>query len=174
MSLKGQDVVVLLKLSLAEGRRWTYASLAVALAMSPSEVHNAVRRARRAGLLSDDLRPNREALLEFLVHGLKYTFAPERGGVTRGIPTAHGAPPLASELASDGELPPVWAHPGGEVRGVGLRPLYKAAPRAALNDSELYECLALIDAIRAGRARERTLAAKHLQRKLGGDRLQAA
>ena len=172
MSLKPQDVLVLLKLAIDE-RPWTFSTLAQALSMSPSEVHNAVRRARKARLL-DDWRPNREALLEFLVHGVRYAFAAERGALTRGIPTAHAASPLADEISPDAEPPPVWPDPSGNVRGQALLPLYKAVPPAARADPELYDCLALVDAIRAGRARERALAAKHLRKRLSPHGSEAA
>lgn len=173
-SLKPQDLVALLKLALHEDKAWTFPRLAAELSMSASEVHKAVTRARKAGLLDTGWRPNRVALLEFLLHGVRYAFAPERGPVTRGMPTAHGAPPLAAELLSDGELPPVWPDATGDARGEALSPLYKAVPKAARRDAGLYECLALIDAMRAGRARERALAAKHLTARLGGDGREAA
>jgi hypothetical protein len=48
------------------------------------------------------------------------------------------------------------------MRGVAFAPLYKMAPIAALRDPVLYEQLALIDAIRDGRARERQLAEQEL------------
>jgi hypothetical protein len=50
----------------------------------------------------------------------------------------------------------------GTVRGPSLSPLCKTAPDAALADPALHEMLALLDALRAGRSRERTLAEKHL------------
>lgn len=167
MTLKPQDVLVLLKLALQRDARWTYTSLALELSMSPSEVHAAVRRAIHVGLLSPDgRRPNRQALLEFLVHGLKYVFAPERGALTRGVPTAHAAPPLVSRIAAGDDPPPVWPDPDGSTRGEAFGPLYRSAPRAARRDAALYECLALVDAIRGGRARERKLATELLQKKL--------
>jgi len=43
--------------------------------------------------------------------------------------------------------------PNGDTRGIALEPLYKTAPIAALRDPVLYEFLALVDAIRDGRAR---------------------
>src|SRR5688572_10930986 len=107
MSLKPQDVVVLLKLSLLKGDRPAYSALALELGMSPSEVHAAVKRAIHAGLIGANGRPNRSALMEFLVHGVKYAFAPERGGLTRGMPTAHGAPPLSDTISSS-DYPPLW------------------------------------------------------------------
>ena len=45
---------------------------------------------------------------------------------------------------------------------MGLEPLYKTVPIAARRDPRLYEILALLDALRDGRARERRLAEEHL------------
>jgi hypothetical protein len=44
--------------------------------------------------------------------------------------------------------------------------LYKLAPAAALRDSVLYEYLALVDALRDGRARERKLAEEMIVERL--------
>ena len=159
MGLKPQDVVVLLKIALSEQGRWSFNSLAHELVMSPSEVHAAAKRAIQAGLLSESTRqPNRSALLELIVHGIKYVFAPERGGITRGLPTGYAAPPLNKKIAQSDELPPVWPDAEGTVRGEALMPLYRSVPAAARKDPKLYECLALVDAVRSGRARERKLA----------------
>jgi hypothetical protein len=169
VSLKPQDILVVLKLMARPDADWSYPKLAVDLAMSASEVHSSVRRATRSGLLQDNDRhtPNRKALLEFLVHGIKYVFPAERGGLTRGLPTAHAAPPLREHFAASDEPPPVWADPEGTVRGEELEPLYRSVPKAARNDERLYELLALVDAIRGGRARERELAVKELRSRLG-------
>ncbi len=137
--------------------------------MSPSEVHAALKRLRFARLLhGPELggKPNNSALEEFLLHGLKYVFPAEYGQVVRGVPTSLAALPLKKEISSGDDLPPVWPWPEGDTRGVSLEPLYKSAPRAALRDSALYELLALVDAIRSGRARERKSAERHLVRKL--------
>lgn len=169
MSLKPQDILVVLKLTARPDAAWSYPKLAVDLSMSASEVHSSVRRATRSGLLQDNDRhtPNRKALLEFLVHGIKYVFPAERGGLTRGMPTAHAASPLREHFAANGEPPPVWADPEGKVRGEEFEPLYRSVPKAARNDERLYELLALVDAIRGGRARERELAVKELRGRLG-------
>lgn len=164
--LKPQDIVVLAKLACSRPEDQTFPRLAVALGMSPSEVHAAVKRAAASGLVDKGTRAIRKAaVLEFFVHGLRYVFPAERLGVTRGIPTSYAAPPLNAHFAA-GELPPVWPHPEGTSRGEGLAPLYKSAPSAALRDPQLYEWLALIDALRAGRARERKLAIQELERRL--------
>lgn len=37
-------------------------------------------------------------LLEFLLHGVRFVYPVERGGLTRGLPTAHAAPPLSGRV----------------------------------------------------------------------------
>src|SRR6266852_4961065 len=160
MNLKPQDVVVALKLCVYHDARPAMSIIANDLSLSPSEVHAAIGRLRASRLLHGPKlkdRPNVSALEEFLVHGLKYAFPAEHGEVTRGIPTSYAAEPLKSEISMSNELPPVWPWPEGNTRGVGLEPLYKSVPRAALRDSNLYQFLALVDAIRDGRARERKM-----------------
>lgn len=170
MQLKPQDVLVLAKLLTLDARH-SFNSLAVELGMSASEVHAATKRALQAQLLvphpdGQGFTLHRQNLQEFLIHGLRYCFVPERGGLTRGIPTAHAAPPLVHELTPDSEPPPVWPHPEGPVRGQAFSPLYRSAPTAAGRDPRLYELLALLDAIRGGRARERAIAIQHLTQRL--------
>jgi hypothetical protein len=167
--VKPQDILVLLKLVLAPGGDWSYPQLAVDLGMSTSEVHAAVKRAEAAGLANKKpmgTEPVRQALQEFLIHAVKYSFVPKRGGLVRGIPTAHAAPPLNKKIVQPKEPPPVWPHPQGTVRGVEFSPLYRSAPDAALKDTKLYEMLALVDAIRGGRSREQKLAISELDSRL--------
>jgi hypothetical protein len=57
-------------------------------------------------------------------------------------------------------------HPEGKSRGIALAPLYKTVPIAALRDPLLYEKLALVDALRDGRTRERKLAEEELKKLL--------
>jgi len=86
----------------------------------------------------------------------------ERGGPTRGTPTAEAAPPLNQIVAQDFPFPPVWPDPTGLVRGIAFSPLHKTVPQAAKGDDGLYQLLALLDAIREGRAREREIAIREL------------
>jgi len=170
MILKPQDVVVLLKLVALGPEPWTYQRLAVELSISQSEAHAGVRRAVAARLMSDSNtatgRPILAALKEFLIHGVRYAYAPERGELTRGMPTGYAAPPLNKVIAQPDEPPPVWPYAEGKVRGYKFAPLYPSVPMAAARDPKLYELLALVDAIRDGRARERNLAAKELETRL--------
>jgi hypothetical protein len=166
MQLKPQDIVVLLKL-VGLNQPWSYRSLALELFMSTGEVHNALDRATRAQLFDpDEKRPRLQALEEFLVHGLKYAFPAERGALSRGMPTSYAAPPLNQVIVSSNDPPPVWADPEGTTKGYNLQPLYDCVPRAAKLDKRLYELLALVDAIRDGRARERKLAAERLHERM--------
>jgi hypothetical protein len=162
MTLRSQDVLVALKLAVSGGFG-SYAELAAQLGMSSSQVHAAMQRAAAAGLVDLERRvARRAALSEFLVHGARYAFSAKRGPVVRGMPTAHSAPPLNALLSGGGEAL-VWPESEGTSRGESLAPLHPAAPFAARNDPRLYEALALLDAVRAGRARERNLAQQKLE-----------
>jgi hypothetical protein len=164
--LKRQDIVVLLKLVVLKDMPWTIVSLAESLRLSPSEVHAALARAENAGLyLPSKRKPSRAALQEFLAHGIRYAFAAQRLGMSRGVPTAHSAPGLSSALVAP-EVPLVWPDPNGTVRGEGIEPLYRTSPQAALADDRLYRLLALVDALRVGGARERRVTAELLDREL--------
>jgi hypothetical protein len=114
----------------------------------------------------DTIVPNIRNMEEFLVHGLKYVFVPEKGEMTRGMLTSYAAVPLRDNFVESSEPPPVWPDPEGDVRGMAFSPIYKLAPAAAKLDSELYELLVLIDAIRDGRAREVDFAVKELKKRL--------
>jgi len=167
MILKPQDIVILLKLVTLGNRTWSYSTLAHELAMSPSEVHSGIKRAAAARLFDPQRNvPMLRALQEFLVHGVKYAYPPDRGHLTRGVPTSYAAPPLNILIVQPDEPPPVWPDPEGKVRGYEYSPLYRTVPKAVALDNALYELLALVDAIRDGRARERELAVKLLTERL--------
>ena len=149
------------------GRRPPITQLAGDLSMSASQVHVSLKRLERSRLIDGkDGRPFLRAVEEFLVHGVKYAFPARRGETTRGMPTAHAAPPLNRHIAEGADLPPVWPSADGQVRGSTFEPLHKTVPAAAAKDSTLYELLALIDAIRDGRARERQAAERELAARL--------
>lgn len=169
MILKPQDILVLLKLLTLKKQSWSYAWLGVQLEMSPSQLHASVKRILKSTLAvkkNGNVIPNLRNLEEFIVHGLKYVFVPERGEITRGIPTAYAAPFMMEYFQASSELPPVWPDKDGSTRGEAFSPIYKLAPRAARMDDELYELLAIVDAIRGGRARERKLAIVAFRKKL--------
>ena len=54
----------------------------------------------------------------------------------------------------------------GKHRGVSLEPLYRTVPLAARADPHLYELLVLLDALRDGRARERSLAEREIVKRI--------
>lgn len=102
-------------------------------------------------------RPVLAALRSFVIFGAPYAYPAVRGQMTRGFPTAHGAPPLNGTMAATNEPPPVWPHAEGIARGPGLLPLCQRLRLSAMDDSGLYEFLALFDALRAEQATEREL-----------------
>jgi hypothetical protein len=167
MILKPQDIFILLKVIALNRNDWSYSYLANELFMSPSEVHASVKRSASARLINIKLKqPIKDALLEFLIHGIKYSFPPDLGSITRGIPTSYAGPPLNQKFSFSDEAIPVWPDPEGEIRGYSFSPLYKSAPMASKKDIVLYESLVLVDAIRDGRAREREYAINEIKIRL--------
>lgn len=168
--LKPQDLLVLLKVAAHPPQRWTYAALGEALVISASETHACVQRAVASGLAVAPARgewmPVRHCLLEFVLHGARYVWPATVGPIKRGVPTNFGAVPLAKHLRAAPLEAPVWSHPAGTARVPPVSPVYRTAPHAALADPALHRLLALLDALRVGRARERALAAKLMQAEL--------
>lgn len=171
MELKPQDLLVLLKQVAQPAQVRTYAALGDAVKISASQAHRSVQRCLTSGLAVSKGRGEwqtvRSALLEFAVHGVRYAFPATLGPVKRGVATSFGALPLSLQINSAPGEAPVWPHPKGESKGPSLSPISPTAPDVALADPTLYKLLALLDALRVGRARERDLARKLLAEALG-------
>jgi hypothetical protein len=164
--LKPQDVVILLKVHCWEGN-WTYEQLALSLKTSTSVVHESLKRCEVSRLYNRNHRQvMREALLEFLVHGVKYVFPATVGNLKRGTPTAHSAEPLKGLLMVSDPMPYVWAFSRGTVKGQEIKPLYKQLPEVIEDDCRFYELLCLVDALRIGKVREQELAIAALKERL--------
>ena len=163
--MRPHDVAVLLKISSMKSSDWLMKDLAPTLGISAGEISESLNRSVYAGLISDDKKTvMKEALLEFLENGLKYAFPQRPGETTRGVPTSFSAPPL-NQLVSSME-PVVWPLPEGKVRGQAIQPLYPGVPKSCLKDPSLYELLALTDALRIGKAREKKLATTELRKRI--------
>lgn len=159
------DVVVLLKLISLGNQPWNQKALADALRMSQSEISKSFARSRYSGLLdSTSKKVRRLALFEFLRCGIAYVFPQQPGAVVRGIATAHSAAPLNESIQSSEYY--VWPSGKGNLRGHSIVPLYPSVVDAVQNDSKLHELLALVDALRVGRVREKELAITELQKRI--------
>lgn len=164
--MRPQDVVVLLKILTYRDKPWSFAEIALALQLSTAEVSMAMERNRMAGLVSQAKdNVNKLALREFLVYGLKYVFPPQVGYATRGVATAHSAPPVCSRIAEGNETY-VWPYYKGTRRGSAIIPLYDKIPRFIEQDPALYEYLALVDVLRIGKKRELAIAGEELDKRM--------
>lgn len=160
------DIVILLKIVSYGSESWLQQPLSEELGISQSEVSKSLARSKNAGLLGPNGKVVMKlALLEFIQYGLRYVFPQHPGPMVRGVPTAHSASPLKEQIQSNEAY--VWPYGKGIVRGQGIIPLYSSVPEAALKDEKLHELLALVDAIRVGRARERELAVIELKKRFG-------
>lgn len=155
-NMRPQDIVILLKIIANKEHNWFQRPLAEELYLSQSEISESISRSKYAGLIAySNKKVNRHALMEFLQYGLTYVFPQHPGAIVRGVATAHSAPPL-KEIIISSELY-VWPSAKGNVRGQSIIPLYPSVIEAIKRDSELYELLALVDAIRVGKAREKKI-----------------
>jgi len=164
--MKPQDIMVALKLCSSKAPS-SFAALGKSLGMSASEVHAAVLRLKESKLVDPvSKQVYRERLQNIIVPGVPYAFPVAAKELTRGLPTAWAAPVMKDSIAYDPMSAPVWPSPEGVVKGVAVKPLYSSAVKASNNDSELYDLLALVDAIRLGRVRERKIAEEELEKRL--------
>lgn len=163
--MRPHDIIVLLKIAAKGSESWLMKDLAHELSISASEVSESLHRSAFAGLISNNKRNLMiSGLLEFLQYGLKYAFPQQPGALVRGMPTAHSAKPMSEFISSSEAV--VWPYAKGKTRGQAIEPLYQGVPEACMRDKSLYELVALTDALRIGKARERALALEELKRRL--------
>ncbi len=167
--IKPQDILILLKIVSLEESEWSMNDIAKSLYLSQSEVSKAFDRLLFSGLIDESKRiPALDALFDILSTSARYIFPAKAGSLDRGIPTAHSAKPLSNKIRSESKF--IWPHIQGNTRGESIEPLYKSAPKAALEDPRLYELLALVDSLRVGKAREQKIAKTELKKRF--DRVQ--
>lgn len=181
-SLKPLDVVVGLKIGLNEqairvvsdegGELKPYSTNSVAdlsdsLMKAKGDISRSLNRLQPLGLIGerqpkdgDIFSSNRKyyslqrkAMADFLCHGIRHVFAPEKQGVGRGLPVGWNCPLVDSPM-NPPEIPLVWAQPGGQSQGELLEPLYAGCVEACLKDKGLYYLLSLVEVIRTGKPRE--------------------
>jgi hypothetical protein len=132
-------------------------------------MHRSLERLSQVGLyIPTQRRINRAIASEFFQHAARFLLATKLGPSARGIPTAWGVDPLAARIQST-EPPPVWPSAEGTVRGPSVEPLVPSIELIAVNAPELYSEIALVDAIRIGNARERSIATDLLLERLTGE-----
>lgn len=164
--MRPQDVAILLKIVAKNQEDWQIQPLSDELRISIAEISESLNRSRMAALVDfKKKRPNRNNLMEFLQHGVKYVFPQNPGAMSRGLPTAHSHPFMKKHILSETNY--VWSDAKGEVLGQAIDPFYGRQVEAARDDSEFYLMLALVDAIRVGRVREVKIARDELKRILG-------
>jgi hypothetical protein len=163
-SLRPQDILIALKLRILEDSgNWNQQQLAQSIGVSAGEVAFSLERLKKHHLIQEDKkRVKRVALIEFLVHGVKYVFPADVGAPVRGVPTGTNFA-LSDEIRMSEERVTVWPDADGKVRGLSISPIYSSVPFACKDDKNLHNILALLDVIRIGGAREMNLASKKIE-----------
>ncbi len=163
--MRPQDIAILLKIIAQDSLFWNHLTLAQELFLSQSEVSESLNRSAFARLIDQNKKKvYTSGLLDFLQYGIKYVFPVQPGSIIRGIPTAHSAKPLSDIIISSEVY--VWPDEEGNTRGQAIEPLYGKASQAVKKDVRFHELLALVDALRVGRAREQALALEELTKRI--------
>lgn len=161
--MRPQDVPILLKIIIKGKTPWQNKDLATEMYISSSEITESLNRSLIAGLINTEKKKvHRQSLLEFIEHGLHYTFPTVPGSIVNGLPTAHSHPFLHQYFDSTSMY--VWPDPQGEKRGQLIEPLFKNAVKACTRDQDFYKLLALMDVFRVGKTREIKVARDELKR----------
>jgi biotin operon repressor len=160
------DLLVVMKLAALASEPASLRQLEDELGLSKSAVANSVQRLRELDLVKDGpshgRRVNKLLLRDCLEHAARWIAPAHVGDFELGLPTAHSAEPFKKEMTGD-EDPVVIPLAHGPVRGRAVTPLHPLAPAAAAKDPKLYRLLAIVDALRIGRARDRQLAVAELR-----------
>lgn len=161
--MRPQDIPILLKI-IAKGQgQWQNKDLSYELSLSSSEISESLNRSLIAGLInSEKKKVHRQSLLEFIEHGLRYTFPASPGSILNGFPTAHSHPFFQQYFDTSSIY--VWPDVEGEERGQFIEPLFKNAVNASQTDENLYKMLALTDVFRVGKPREIKVARDELKK----------
>jgi hypothetical protein len=130
-----------------------------------AETSESLNRSRIAGLIDyKKKKVNRQNLMEFLEHGVRYVFPQEPGTMVRGIPTAHSHISMKKNFISDIDY--VWPDNKGKIVGLKIEPFYPKQVEAVNEDETYHMLLSLVDVIRVGKAREVKYAVKELRKNI--------
>lgn len=163
--MRPQDVAILLKVISLNSPQWQLANLANSLRISISEISESLNRSRFASLIDYNKKQvNRQNLLEFLEHGVRYVFPQEAGAMVRGIPTAHSHSSMKGKFIS--EINYVWPDSKGKIMGLMIEPFYPKQVEAVKEDEVYYKFLSLVDVIRVGKVREVKYAITELRKSI--------
>jgi hypothetical protein len=158
--LGSTDIYILAGLLASDHEDWTLRELAAELCVDHTLVHRALKRTEIAGLYRPGHRQvHRANFQELASHAMRFIAPARLGELTSGVPAAWAAEPISEIIRQSGqEPPPVWPCVMGTVRGQALEPLHPAAVQASHDMPALGRLLAIIDSLRAGDTRVRTVA----------------
>lgn len=157
------DLLLLLKCAVSPSS--SVREMAAEIAVSKSAVALSLRRLEGLELIKSDggkRRVNKLAARDLFEHAIRWLAPAKPGDWELGLPTAHAEAHLASKFHGDAD-PVVIPLPHGPMRGRAIRPLHPRAPAAAARDPKLHRLLAIVDALRVGRGRDREVAAAELR-----------
>ena len=161
--MRPQDIAILLKIISLGNQDWNLIKLSSLLKISLSEISESLNRSQLGGLIdSSKKHVNRNNLIEFLEHGIRCVFPVIPGTLVRGIPTAHSHHEIKKFIISENNF--VWPDNNGEVMGLMIEPLYQKIIEPVKDDALFYIMVAMVDAIRFGKQREKKIVIQELKK----------
>lgn len=164
-NLKSHDIAIAIKILLMKKEDWRQVDISYELGLSQSEIAKSLKRLNFAGI-ELNRRINKTALLDLILHGVKYIYPTKPGALGLGLPTSISAPAHKKAVVNDTEVF-VWPSANGEIRGQIIDPFYKNIADAAIKDADFYDIMSAIDILRIGKSREKSYAEKFIEKKIG-------
>lgn len=166
--LKPQDIVVLGKL-ITDDIWPTQKEIASTLELSQSEISHSLKTLQQAGLINVvQKRINKLAVLEFIVHAIKFFYPSEKLGVGRGFKVGPSSSYFSKRVQRDEQFDYVWPDSEGETKGVIISPLLPHLSKKMKENEKLMLYLNVIEVFRGlGGVRHQQEAQKALKELIG-------
>ena len=157
-----QDFIIALFLALEE-KPILQKDIADRLKISRSAVSYAIKRLGKLKIINlDNQQVMVHSLLDFVQYAIHFIYPTDIGPKVKGIPTAVSGPILDQLITTEETY--VWKSEKGTAIGQEVQPLYERVPEFINYESQLYQVLSLIDAVRIGNSREKNIANKELKK----------
>jgi len=145
--LKPQDIVVLGKLVTDE--TWpTQKDIASTLELSQSEISHSLKTLEQVGLINlNQRKTNKLAVIEFVVHAVKFFYPSEKHGVGRGMSVGPSSQYFSKRVQSD-EFNYVWPDPNGDSKGILISPLLPKLTSSIKENEKLLLFLNIVEVFR--------------------------
>ena len=173
--MKALDIIMAIKLSeFNKYSDWSFKSLENDLHINRSQLHDAYQRLIEAQIIQLN-RLNRRHLLEFLEHGLRYTFPASKEGFNEGVKASRSNPLIANKISINNDI--VWYYSKDKqeglnlpkedkVKGESIKPLHDSLLKSYQHSDRFKNMIDMVDVLRMSdcKLREKHIALPELEK----------